>query len=327
MTTITVALDHLSELVLQALHRQGLNESAQQAVHDVLMYAQKRNSSQGIIKIVERTTLPDSDSRPVKISQRCTAIAAVDGGGQPGMLVMQRATGQAIEMVESNGLALVTTSNTRSSTGSIGFYARQFAERGYIGIVLAGSPKVMALEGGIDPVLGTNPVAIAIPTGSSPLVLDMATAATTWFAVINARDNNHDLPDGVAIDKNGQPTLDAATALSGALRTFGGAKGSGLALMFELLTAPLAGASVFGDSKDNRANTLIGINPAAVLNDDSYPDNVDVLLNRIRQSRSEQGPVRLPGEHSDAVAEACDKSNSITLDAGVYNAVRAIADS
>jgi len=122
-------------------------------------------------------------------------------------------------MVEQTGIALVTTHNTRSSTGAIGYYAGQIARDGHIGLVLAGSPKVMAVEGGIDPVLGTNPVAIAVPTGGQPLVLDMATAAIAWFSVIDARNREQPLPPDVALDATGQPTTDPIAALSGALKT------------------------------------------------------------------------------------------------------------
>ena len=66
------------------------------------------------------------------------------------MLVLQKAAEQAVEFTRESGLALITTNNTRSSTGAIGFYARQLADNGFIGLVLAGSPKVMAVSGGID---------------------------------------------------------------------------------------------------------------------------------------------------------------------------------
>lgn len=326
MTTITVAIDQLSNTVLQALKKQGLDRDERQAVHDVLMYAQKRGSSQGLIKIKERTTLPDIDNQPIKTVMRSGAIATIDGGGHTGMLVLQKATDTAVNLVSETGIALVNTINTRSSTGSIGYYARQLADQGFIGIVLAGSPKVMAIEGGIDPVLGTNPIAIAVPGSNSPLVLDMATAATTWFSVIDAKDKNQPIPKGVALDANGNPTVDARAALSGALKTFGGAKGSGLALMFELLTAPLAGASVLGDSEDNRANTIIAINPEIVLGDNSYKNRVDHIIEKLKAGRTDNEQIRLPGEHSDTVAAQSEASNSINIDSTLHDHLVQLAE-
>jgi len=242
------------------------------------------------------------------------------------MLVLQTATNTAIDLVLETGISLVNTVNTRSSTGSIGYYARQMANQGFIGLVLAGSPKVMALEGGIDPVLGTNPIAIAIPGTKGPLVLDMATAATTWFAVIDAKDHNQPLPSGVALDTNGEPTIDATAALTGALRTFGGAKGSGLALMFELLTAPLAGASVVGDTFDNRANTVFAIDPEIVLGDSSYKRRVNDIIEKLKAGRTyKDTEIRLPGEQGDSIAERCEQTNSIAIDADLYQFIVELA--
>ena len=308
-----------------ALSNLGLHGETLTAVHAVLMYAQKRGSSQGLAKIRERTILPDPDCRPVIVKNRSINIAHLDGGGNVGMLVLQRAAEQAIELTRNSGLALITTSNTRSSTGAIGFYARQLADSGFIGLVLAGSPKVMAVSGGIDPVMGTNPIAIAIPTSSGPLVLDMATAATTWFALISARDHNQPIADDVAVDRDGNSTTSAEEAIAGALRTFGGNKGSGLALMFEMLTGPLTHAAIAGEDTDNRGNLIIGIDPKVVLGDDSFIARADQLVETIRNGR--RPSVRLPGDNSDALARQCEVSNSITLDRSIYQHVCELANS
>lgn len=308
-----------------ALSNLGLHGETLTAVHAVLMYAQKRGSSQGLAKIRERTILPDPDCRPVIVKNRSINIAHLDGGGNVGMLVLQRAAEQAIELTRNSGLALITTSNTRSSTGAIGFYARQLADSGFIGLVLAGSPKVMAVSGGIDPVMGTNPIAIAIPTSSGPLVLDMATAATTWFALISARDHNQPIADDVAVDRDGNSTTSAEEAIAGALRTFGGNKGSGLALMFEMLTGPLTHAAIAGEDTDNRGNLIIGIDSKVVLGDDSFIARADQLVETIRNGR--RPSVRLPGDNSDALARQCEVSNSITLDRSIYQHVCELANS
>jgi len=224
--------------VADALSNLGLHGETLTAVHAVLMYAQKRGSSQGLAKIRERTILPDP---------------------------------------------------------------------------------------GIDPVMGTNPIAIAIPTSSGPLVLDMATAATTWFALISARDHNQPIADDVAVDRDGNSTTSAEEAIAGALRTFGGNKGSGLALMFEMLTGPLTHAAIAGEDTDNRGNLIIGIDPKVVLGDDSFIARADQLVETIRNGR--RPSVRLPGDNSDALARQCEVSNSITLDRSIYQHVCELANS
>ena len=319
----TVALDHLNHLVDKALCNLGIEQQERGIVREVLMYAETRGSSQGLIKIKERTVLPDKNCTDILVENKMPAIARIDGGGHTGMFVLHKATSVAAECVKTTGIALVSTHNTRSSTGSIGFYADQLAQSGYIAMVMAGSPKVMAIQGGIDPVLGTNPIAIAIPTQTEPLVLDMATAATTWFAVINARDNNQNLPADSAIDNRGLPTIDAAMAMQGALKTFGGAKGSGLALVFEFLTSVLGNATLFGDTGDNRSNTIIAIDPNAI--DSGFTHRASNFIAKLKGSRthhrhtgvSSENTLRLPGEQSTARAARCQANNEVSVDSVV----------
>jgi len=316
-----VKLDHLHTIVGDALENLGLDIAERNIVRQVLMYAELRGSSQGLIKIREQTVLPDKDCSELTIEQKTSSIARIDGGGHTGMYVLNRAAEAAADLVAKSGIALVSTHNTRSSTGSIGFYANEIATSGYIALVLAGSPKVMAMEGGIDPVFGTNPVAIAIPTNNEPQILDMATAATTWFAVINARDNNQLLPEGIAFDANGNQTTNPAEAMKGALRTFGGAKGSGLALMFEFLTAVLGDASLHGDAPDNRSNTIIAIDPEVI--DSGFKNRASEFIARLKATRpvdrvNTKSSIRLPGEQSTARAKKCIDENAIEIDSALY---------
>jgi len=320
-----VDLDHLNHIVESALENLGLETKERDIVAQVLMYAEMRGSSQGLVKIKERTVLADHHCSDVIIENKTTSITRIDGGGHTGMYVLNEAAMVASTLVQNTGIALVSTHNTRSSTGSIGFYANKIAQSGSIAMVLAGSPKVMAIEGGIDPVFGTNPVAIGIPTRSDPLILDMATAATTWFAVINARDNNQQLPSGMAFDSNGEPTRNPADAMKGALRSFGGAKGSGLALMFEFLTGVLGNASLLGDTEDNRSNTIIAINPEAI--DGGFKDRASDFIDRLRATRTtDDSSVRLPGEQSNARASRCIAENALTIDASLYQHLLELAN-
>lgn len=316
----TVSLDRLNHIVDKALNNLGIEKSERDIIREVLMYAQMRGSSQGLIKIKERTILPDNHCSDILIENKTPAIARIDGGGHTGMFVLHKASVVAADSVKTTGIALVSTHNTRSSTGSIGFYADRLAQSGYIAMVMAGSPKVMAIEGGIDPVVGTNPIAIAVPTETEPLVLDMATAATTWFAVIHARDNNQNLPVDTAIDINGQPTIDPIEAMQGALKTFGGAKGSGLALMFEFLTGVLGNTSLFGNTEDNRSNTIIAIDPNAI--DSGFTTRASNIVARIKASRPDPKysdasggkTIRLPGEQSTDQAAQCRAKNQVSID-------------
>ncbi|MBX2823781.1 MAG: Ldh family oxidoreductase [Gammaproteobacteria bacterium] len=315
---ITVPVDELKDLVERSLLGLGLRADESRMIGEVLMYAELRGTGQGLIKILEKTVVPDPDRTPLSVRQCAPAVHHIEANGNAGMVVMTDAADLTIETCRSQGLALTGTCQTATSTGSIGFYAHRLAAAGFIGMVLAGSPKVMSLYGGSKATLGTNPVAFAIPTGSDPLVFDMATAAITWFDVIQAQRDGESIPTGVARDAGGQPTTDPAAALTGMLSTFGGSKGSGLALMFEILTGPLMQASMFGDAPDNRGNFLFAIDPTLLAPD--FCERVGQLLTRIREG--EPDTFRLPGERSQNQAAAKLADGYMALSASVYEQLR-----
>lgn len=329
MTKQLVALDHLNLVVDKALMNLSIDRQERDIIRQVLMYAEMRGSSQGLIKIRERTILPDKNCTDLQLENKTPAIARINGGGHTGMFVLHQATLAAARCVKATGIAIVSTHNTRSSTGAIGFYANELAQSGYVAMVLTSSPKVMAIEGGIEPVVGTNPIALAIPTNSEPLVLDMATAAATWFSVINAKDQSLCLAADTALDSIGQPTTDPNEAMKGALKAFGGAKGSGLGLMFEFLTSVLGNASLFGDAEDNRGNTIIAIDPETI--ESGFSNRASELIRRLKASCQNQNnghkesSIRLPGEQSSARAARCLAANEISIDKGLYQHLTKLA--
>ena len=122
-----------------------------------------------------------------------------------------------------------------------GIYARQIAEFGYIGIVINnGGPATVAPTRGIDPILGTNPNAIGIPTSQGPLVLDMATSERPWGEVNLAKVENRPLVEKAFLDKGGEFTTDSDKAA--AIIPFAGYKGYGLNFMIEILTGAFVSA-------------------------------------------------------------------------------------
>ena len=96
------------------------------------------------------------------------------------------------------------------------------------------------MYGSFEPVFGTNPIAVAIPCSPSPVVLDMSTAAISYFGLVEAKTAGSKIASDMAYDAQGQPTDDPAAAIQGAIRSFDRSyKGSGLALVAEILAGPL----------------------------------------------------------------------------------------
>ena len=239
-----ISVDDLRQISLRALLYYGYTEAEAATVLEVLMYAQLRGNNQGVVKLIGAGLPKDLQAGPITIRKETGVSALLDGAHNLGMVVMQRATEIAIEKARTNGIGIVGTNNTNSSTGAIGYYAKEIAEAGLVGIVAAGSFEIVAMYGSYEPLFGTNPIAFGIPTKGTPLVFDMATSAIARYGIIEAQMAGRTLPDNVAYDKVGQPTTDPTAALQGATRAFGGYKGAALGFMVEILTHQLVGTGL-----------------------------------------------------------------------------------
>lgn len=127
--------------------------------------------------------------------------------------------------------------------GQAGRHVERLAEQGLVAFICANTPSAMAFYGGVRPRLGTDPLAFAAPLpGRAPLVIDMALSVVARSKILAAKNKGETIPPDWAIDEKGEPTTDPARALKGALLPLGGAKGSALGLMVEILCGALAGA-------------------------------------------------------------------------------------
>ena len=190
----------------------------------------------GLPKILN---LPESANfklprRPIKLLRETEISAAFDGGNNVGMLALFHAAEATIRKASAHGMALVSVNDAWMS-GRSAYYVEMIAKAGLVAIHTAASSRLVAPPGGIEAVLGTNPIAIAIPSSRGPIVLDVGTSAFMMTEVLLRERLGEPLPEGVAIGPGGEPTTDAALARRGALLPFGGYKGFGLALMVQAL--------------------------------------------------------------------------------------------
>jgi len=327
-----ISIEDLTDLGLRCLSAMGLDDNERRIVNDVLMYAQLRGNSQGYIKIVEKSVLPGPDKSEMGIEQRTKAIAHISANDNIGMVVFHRATQLAIDACRDCGLSLVTSCGSNSSSGAMGYYAEKIADAGFIGICMAGSPKVLALHGSSKAAMGTNPIAVAAPVLEEPLVIDMATAAMSYFEVVRRSREGEALPPGIASGPDGLPTISAQTALKGALHAFGGAKGSALALAVEILTGPLCGAAMLGDDADGRGHFILAIDPVSVGTESDDKENFQHRMQTLRQRMltqidREYGTGHLPGMRSSAVADAHRKAGNLLVSNRLLQQLEAIAES
>ncbi|MBF6616916.1 MAG: Ldh family oxidoreductase [Candidimonas sp.] len=233
---------------------------------------------------------------------RTTAVLEVDGQRALGPIAMMAALEAMMPRLQVAGIALAAIRNA-NHIGMLAYYAEQAAARGVIGIVLSTSEALVHPYGGTQAMLGTNPIAIGIPTADEPFVLDLATSLVSMGKIHSHALRGEPLSDGWAVDSSGRPTTDALAAKHGAIAPFGQAKGYGLGLAFELLVAALAGSDLApairgtldASEPANKGDLLILIDPGTR---DGLAAGLTEYLNAIRASRPlhPDRPVAVPGD-------------------------------
>lgn len=326
-----VSIDELRDVTRRAIAAQGFDQADTEVMLDIIMYAQLRGNNQNVIKLLGAGMPANPAAGAIIIVKETKLSALLDGNWNQGMVVLSRATQLALDKARASGFGIVGTQRTNSPTGAIGYYARLMAEQGLIGLVCSGAPELMAMHGSYEPFLGTNPLAIGIPSAGKPLVFDMATAAIAWYGIILANAEGDTIPDGVAYDAEGHLTTDPEAALAGAIKAFGGYKGAALALIVETLTRPLVGAMRKADgSKLDWGNLVFAIDPELLADDlDSFRDGVSDLLKRVKRLKKLPGvdEILVPGERGDRVQEQITAAGALELDDRVWRELKEVAGS
>jgi L-2-hydroxycarboxylate dehydrogenase (NAD+) len=326
-----ISVDELRDTATRAIRRYGYDEADAATILEVLMYAQLRGNNQGVVKLIGAGIPRDGSATEISVEHRGTTAALVDGHGNHAMVVVNRAVDEAVALAGRTGIGLVGVNHVSTSSGAIGYYTRRIATHGYIGVVLAGSPPTVAPAGSYQPVFGTNPLSIAVPSESEPIVLDMATAAMAFYGVIEAKTAGRALPDGIAYDADGRLTTDPAAAMDGALRTFdAGHRGSGLSFMVQALTGPLVGAAFagIGDVERNWGGHLvIAIDPGLLTSGAAVRAGVTEMTDTVKRARRLPGVAEIfvPGERGDRRASMTTVEGMTDIDDELYRQLRLVA--
>ncbi|AJY45053.1 sulfolactate dehydrogenase [Martelella endophytica] len=210
----------------------------------------------------------------------------------------------AVELLPSiasrTGIALAAIHRSHHA-GVMGLTVERFAERGLVALMVANAPAAMAPWGGRHAVYGTNPIAFAAPLeGTDPIVIDLAMSKVARGKIMAARQSGRAIPEGWALDANGDPTTDADAAMAGTMIPLGDAKGAALALMVEILAAGITGAnyafeasSLFDDQgpPPELGQTIIVIDPRA-----TGGSGVAARLSLLAETIARDPGTRLPGK-------------------------------
>ncbi len=294
------------------LERAGMQLDEAETIASFLVEANLRGvDGHGVLRLpqyVASIRAGEINTRPAVTVRRRGATAVVDAGGGYGFTPSALGMQTAISIAGELGAGVVTVANSHHF-GMASFYALRAAESGYIGIALSNTVAVLPAPGGLAPLVGNDPIAIAVPREhDEPVFVDLALSKASWGKISLSAARDEPIPRGWAYDRHGRETTDAAEALAANLLVpIGGAKGFALATLLELLTGALSGSPVgpAADGHSHRAggcgHLLIALDPESFGDRARFASSVEQLAAAFARSPTIDGaPARLPGSRNAA---------------------------
>ncbi|WP_051325317.1 Ldh family oxidoreductase [Glycomyces tenuis] len=261
------------------------------------------------------------------------AGATVDGRGGFGQLAAALATREVRELARAHGVGVVAISRG-NHIGRLSEYVEALAEAGLVGIAFCNADPTVAPHGGRDRLLGTNPLAWAVPRGpgESAVVIDFATAAVAEGKLALSAARGEHVPPGLLVDGDGRDSTDPADFYEGgALLPFGGAagghKGYGLSVMIEIVGGLLSGAGISSlpGYDGTNGSVLLAVDIAAFLPADRFREQTERFCRRLSASTPahEDRSVLVPGE-LEARTRAHRLQHGIPLSTATWNELAAL---
>jgi (2R)-3-sulfolactate dehydrogenase (NADP+) len=330
MSHISVKLDDIENYTITALVKHGASSwNAKEVAKAVRVAEAEENKICGLYYLESycnqlQSNRVDGLVEPI-VSQPKSGCVAVDAQNGFAQAAFAKGLNSALSVAKENGICLFTISHSHTCT-SLGYFTSRIAKHGFIAIGSTNAPACVAPPGGNEALLGTNPIAMAIPSSNKNIAFqfDQSTSAIAIGKIRMAAAAGESIPDGWAIDQNGAPTTDANAALKGSLLSSGGYKGYGFGLMAEVLASALTGSvsskeapplkTTDGDPH-NLGQTYILIDPNYNNQQKHFQDKIEAL----RQAVKAQPNARLPGTGKNI-------SDEVMLEQSLWEQVQKLAN-
>ncbi len=306
---IRVEASKLRTLAEKALRDSGVPENHAALQTDLLMEAELRGvPSHGLLRlsrIIARIGSGVTDPRATgDWKWTSNAFLEVDGKRGLGPVVANLAIDAIVDRSLETGIAAAAITNS-NHIGMLAWYAEKVALKGHSIIVLSTSEALVHPWGARKAMIGTNPIAIGVPGGDQPFVMDTATSVVSMGEVHDYAHRKQAIPAHWALDENGNPTTDAEAAKKGAIAPFGQAKGYALGLAFELLVSGLAAAAIGRDVGGTLDDTSVCNKGDLVIVMPGPRRDLSEYLSAIRAMEPAEGfsEVLIPGERGRACKE------------------------
>jgi ureidoglycolate dehydrogenase (NAD+) len=330
-----VSHEALAHFIRDILGAAGANEKDAAAVAEGLVWANLRGvDGHGVSRLPRYLKMMERGEIDTKIRPRLThdraATFVLDGGHGFGPVAVMAGAALAVERAKQFGVCYGLIRET-THTGAIGRYAQWIAQHDCAAILMGAGQTLMAYHGARVASLGTSPIAIAIPTGNGPVVLDMAASTISNGKILQSRASGTALPPGTVLTADGEATTDPRTAEI--LLPLGGPKGSGLGLMFEMLASVLGAAPIqaraLGPEKRSRntANTaMIAVDIAGFRPLGDFTRDADTLTAMLKALPRQAGfdEITMPGERSGRT-EAQRRKSGIPIPPKLWDELAEIA--
>lgn len=313
---VMVKWEDLKEFTQQVFISAGLPPDDAERVADVLVWANLRGiDSHGVLRIAEYLNNVDigfmNPNPNIQILNETKAILFIEADHAFGPVVTIFAMKEVVKKAKEVGIGWALIRNT-THQGAMGYYVLMPVQQGLAGIASVASPPTMAYYGSRAKGLSPAPIAIAVPAKRhKPLLLDMATAVVAFGKIFLARDKGVPIPEGWALDKDGNPTTDPNEAAM--MVPFGGPKGSGLSLMLECLSGVMADnprlePNLMGKEPNplNLQNSFVAAIDIGQFTDvESYKEHIDNLIDGLKDLPKAEGfsEIFVPGEPEDRICE------------------------
>jgi delta1-piperideine-2-carboxylate reductase len=299
-------LDEIFELAKKILLANGCDEETASILADLIMKAERDGSlSHGLFRLPAyvsglKSGKINGKARP-DVNKISPSVIKVSGNNCLAPMVLSKGLPELIKTAKENGVAVLAINNSHHMA-AMWSETEAIAEEGLVAFACTSYKPAVAPAGAIKPLFGTNPISFAWPRpGKTPVVFDMATASMAMGEVQVAKREGHKVPLGTGLTKEGKETTDPSEIVDGGvLLPFGGYKGSGIAMMVELLAGALVGDNFSFETADKDNNDggppsggefILAISPEKISNS-GWDKHSDAFFKKM----SSMEGVRLPGE-------------------------------
>ncbi len=333
MTNTQLMLPEISTLAEEALIASGASVGASSSLAAAVTAAERDGiRSHGLIYVPIycehlKCGKVNAAAEPAVLSQKGSAIVvdADCGFAHPAIDI---GFDELRSLAKVLGCAALTVRNSYNC-GVLGYHVERLSEDGLVAIGFTNAPASIAPVGGQKPVVGTNPVALAVPgvSGQAAFVLDQSASVVAKSEIMTRAREGRSIPEGWALDAEGQATTDPEQALKGSMTPSGGYKGFGIGLLVEVMAAALSGATLgihaspFSGTQGGPPRTgqcFLALSPDA-FSSGTFDDRIQAIT----QAIATQGEARLPGSRRLGHRQRSE-SDGVSVDQSLVDKIQSI---